>query len=488
MEREGSITIFCAMALMLVASFILALLETGRFYGLDERADMVSEVGIESVFAEYQPAMWEYYNLLGLDGGYGGSDFSIESAGNSLIARLEKNLDITKKNNELFALELSDVSPTEYELITDSQGEVFISYVAEKCKDNLTEEAISRIYRNYMEQDQVEQQAGDDGAIESAEEEIEREIENAKTDTESSGENADTGAAESAENPLKIASQWKKNAILGTVVEDVSTLSTKQVDLSDALTRRKLVSGTKAYRTASATDKIIAIEYMDGYMGNYRSASSESPLSYEMEYVVCGYESDKANLEGVVKRLLVLRESANVIHIIGDSEKMSLAAGLSTLIAGFTLNPIIIKAVETAIIMSWAYLESVEDVRALLAGDKIALLKSKSQWTLDLNNLTASLSSTSKAKSCDNGLTYEQYIKGFLCLENVKDLSCRMMDLMEMRVRATEGYANFRMDHVILEMKYGCSYKAVPLFSGLMTIGNLGISEYKFNSQAEFAY
>ena len=50
---------------------LMALLEGARARGLNTCAELVSDVAIHSVCAEYQPVLWEDYKLLMLDGTYG---------------------------------------------------------------------------------------------------------------------------------------------------------------------------------------------------------------------------------------------------------------------------------------------------------------------------------------------------------------------------------------------------------------------------------
>ena len=71
MRIKGSMTVFVALSLLLVISFLMALLEGARAQGLNTCAGLVSDVAIHSVCAEYQPVLWEDYKLLMLDGSYG---------------------------------------------------------------------------------------------------------------------------------------------------------------------------------------------------------------------------------------------------------------------------------------------------------------------------------------------------------------------------------------------------------------------------------
>ena len=71
MRKQGSITVFAALTMMLVASFLFALLEAAYVQGLNTAAEEVSELCMDSVFAQYQPALWQKYGVLALDGAFG---------------------------------------------------------------------------------------------------------------------------------------------------------------------------------------------------------------------------------------------------------------------------------------------------------------------------------------------------------------------------------------------------------------------------------
>ena len=93
MKARGSMTVFAALVFMLAASMLFALLEGARAVSLRLYADMTSELAVESVFAEYQPLLWEEYHLLCLDGAYGTNTFSEQYAQRALKSRVSKNLE-----------------------------------------------------------------------------------------------------------------------------------------------------------------------------------------------------------------------------------------------------------------------------------------------------------------------------------------------------------------------------------------------------------
>ena len=82
---------------------------------------------------------------------------------------------------------------------------------------------------------------------------------------------------------------------------------------------------------------------------------------------------------------------------------------IAAALAGFTGNPAIIKTVQIAVVGAWAYIESIQDIRALLMEGKIALVKSKEQWTTDLAHLLQSFQSQLMQQRLSRTVTF------FLC-------------------------------------------------------------------------
>ena len=68
---SGSITVFASLSLMLVASFLLALLESARVKGLEAYSGMHRENAVESVLSEYDRDLFDRFGIFLLDGGYG---------------------------------------------------------------------------------------------------------------------------------------------------------------------------------------------------------------------------------------------------------------------------------------------------------------------------------------------------------------------------------------------------------------------------------
>lgn len=469
MKWKGSVTVFAALSLMLTASFLFALFEAGRVYMLEAYADMTSELALESVCAEYQPALWEKYHLLCLDGAYGGKNFSMEYTDGVLRQRINRNIDTEGLKGNLLAMKLKTVEAEEYQLLTDQEGSVFLNHAASYMKSYFPIEAAELLYQNYTQREEMEKETPVEDSVENAQKAIREARENQKKEMDTSNEGEVSGGAEESaevkENPLEMVLALKQNAILGMVVEDMEGLSNHQVNLANCLMNRKCQTGNSATdKNVEWYEKVLALEYLDKYYGSYVNPKENQALSYEMEYVLCGRETDKENLEKAVERLMLLREAANVVHIVGDGAKREEALALANALAGFSGNPAVIKVVQIGIIGAWAYMESILDVRALLQGNKIALQKSEEQWTLNLTSLGEMFQSTLKAKNCENGCSYQTYLKMLLYVQKEKLLAYRMMDVIEQNARLIPQQQDCRMDHMICKMTYRMTYQAETIF------------------------
>ena len=493
-------TVFCALAFMLVASFLFALLELARLQSLAVLADRKSELCLEAVCSEYQPVLWEEYRLLGLDASYGGGGFSMEKVNRKMNGRVSDNLTRDGDGANILALGLSDVRPVSYQVLTDGDGTVFMECVAGYMRQHLPQEAAKKIYERYRENTEVEQSGAKEDSVQNAQnalDEARRAAEEERADEEDGTKSeqaspvqggGDTKAETEKENPIELVLRLKQNALL-SMVTDAGALSERRISLEDSIEKRECIEGTAAApQKPEWYERILVTEYLDAYFSDFTNPNEDHALAYELEYVLGGAASDRENLEKTVGKILLVREAANVAHILGDTGKRQAANEAAALLAGFTGTPAVIKVVEIGIVAAWAYMESVLDVRALLSGERIALIKNAGQWTTTLGNLSAAFESDSHAAGCPDGLSYQDYLKAFLFVMNQKHLTYRMMGIMEQNVRFLQNQNDFRMDYVIGRMDYEVIYQAEPLFSRLSVLGDGRLTTMEIESYTRFSY
>lgn len=497
-QRRGSITIFSALSMMLVASLILALLEAARVQGLDYYAKKQTEAGVESACAEYQPLLWQDYHILVLDGGYGKGNFSIENVNDRIQYYTERNLkqDRTLLNLlgvDLFRVQEEEILAREYLLLTDGNGEVFLNLISETMKETLPEVAAQEIYERYQEGKAVEEDGSDVTEETAKAEEYTKEITPELSDEQwedktSFKENLST--ALEAKKTLEKVSKLQESGWLNMVLDEKVQISQKSIDLSNSVEKRERNQGTeKVTEQADWYRKVLVLEYLENYYSCYLTTASDRAFSYEMEYLIGGKESEADNLESVVKRLIAIREAANIAYILGNKEMTAIAEGIGIAISAFfSGSQAVTKAVKAAIIGAWAFLESVLDVRTLLSGGRISLLKSDEEWTTDVGNIVDSFQKAARAKECEDGLCYQDYLKQILFFMGNQKLAYRMMNVMEQNLWQREEFRNCRMDQMLVKMQYQISYTAEPLFSQMTTIGKRYKGKYHFQKETMFSY
>mgnify|MGYP000858737044 CR=1 FL=1 len=194
----------------------------------------------------------------------------------------------------------------------------------------------------------------------------------------------------------------------------------------------------------SLIDRILTDEYCGRFFTAF-TTEKDKEVKYELEYLIAGKLSDEENLKQVLGRLLGIREGLNLTHILLDSEKREEARALAAVITGSTgLLPL--TGIITFFIMSvWALGEAMTDIKMLLEGQSVPVMKTRQTWNLSLEQLLVigeqgKLSST---KSQTEGLDYVAYLKLMLLALPSESLYYRIMDIVQMNLRKDQD--NFRM-------------------------------------------
>lgn len=533
---KGSMTVFAALSIMLVASFLFVLLEATHQQQLRRVAQMNTSLVVESVFSNYCSPLWEKYQILALDNGmteeqepfvsweYYAADLSKKNLSKSGFMRGTNHLRMDTKGAEFVA----------YRMLTDEDGKAYIKTIADYMRNTIGQQAIEKLAAEYQQLSAMDISdkpddtalAGADNAIAEAkrlEEEKAKKAEEARKKaqeaakkaeavkkaeaTKKAGEKAGTkvgkdtkkaekeaskgkgeSAIELAENPLEIIKNLWHQGTLSLVLKDTKAVSNMKEDWSDAVSKREKYAGIGMEPIQTdATDTMLFTEYLLDYFACYTSGEAAGTLAYELEYLLCGNEKDQSNLSETVQRLLAVREAANLAYLATDASKQELAYSVALSLVGATANPGIIYAVKCGLLAAWALAESVLDVRALLSGDKIAIIKNSAQWTSDLLHLGSVFSSFGTATNCQNGLSYQRYL-GFLLMMQAQKVSYRAMNIQEHVIRSMEGFEDFCMDHLVVDAEIAMDYSFHTIFSGMEQITRNKKRVFTIPVQQSFSY
>lgn len=489
-------TIFVSLVMLLVASVLFTLLESARVPGLAAKADMNAMLSAESAFAEYQKEIWDEYDLLFLDLGYGQQLMDLNKLKERILTLNQENLNPTVKGGtsartNFYRMNITQCVIDEYELATDDGGMAFFSQAVESVKNEVPYQAAETIYEKITGVKNVEESADHpEQTMEEAGRTITEERNRKREENRRRQEQGEiVQPLEEVENPVEIVGTHKTSAILSQVVENPGELSVKALNLSDTVENRVRQTGNSpGYYEAGFYEKILYQNYLQKHFGCYTSRQENRVLDYELEYLLAGKESDQENLESVVYRILAVRLAANLVYLLSDAAKMEEALAVAAALVGFTGNPGIIELAKAGILTAWAYAESILDLRTLLGGGKVALVKSAEDWTIGLSNLSGAFGGTQKVKECENGFSYEDYLQKMLYFENQEKLNYRAMNLIEKNIRIWSGNPNLRMDSMAQKMKITVCYEASPLFLRLVRIGDISDEAYQFTYEKKISY
>ena len=223
-----------------------------------------------------------------------------------------------------------------------------------------------------------------------------------------------------------------------------------------------------------ALKKVVFDEYLLEHFPSFVDGGTRDGLSYELEYVLYGDPSDEVNLSTVVNRLMWMREGMNLLFLATSEEKQAAAEELALKLAGWTgpAAEVLVPIVTVAVLAAWAYGESLIDVRTLLSGDRVPILKTEENWNSDLSGLADILKGKFTAgQDVSFGMSYRDYLRVLLFLGNGEKHAFYAMDMIQLNRQKTDPH--FAMRSELYAMEFETSAGTGPLFTSLPLFENL---------------
>ena len=475
MVKRGSITVFLALILSLVTALVCTGIESVRMAAARTQILNGADIGLYSLFGQFDREMLKDYDLFLLDGSCGDGSLDLASVYDNFSSYMKP---VLKQNSQKLSVVQGGFSA--YRLLTDEGGEPFYNQVVQYMKETLGSQGVSLLLDKMKDRkektDQAEQagQKAENGDIienyDAEMEENNRKNEEALAEAEKNPEGGEledednvTAPPQKVVNPISIIRRIRKMGILELVIPGSKGVSDGQVQAGTLLSRREKQKGMPMYEPektdTSYTSQILFQQYLMEKLGNY-SAPGKGALKYQTEYILGGKTGDIENLKSVAGRLLLIREGVNIVHLVSDGTKRAQAAGLASAIASAFLIPPATGVIEAAILLCWAFGESILDVRELFDGGKVPLVKSAADWQLSLENLPELLNGLdSVRRGSEDGMSYEDYLQVLLLGVSREEKITRAMDMIELCVRE-KGRKNFRMDSCIVAAEVSVDVKA----------------------------
>jgi hypothetical protein len=475
-EKNGGYMTILASLLFLVTISVLFIILNQMVIHQGEAKSRIVQVGAgEHILANYNVPLAERYHLYFLDPRMEGN---MESRAKKYYQEVfSPNSLFLLGSSTLIKMKVKDIQIESYGTMQEQKYLYLRHEIREFMKYDTAKDLLSKIIGDSAEEVEEQNNVLEDlkGNIGEAEDEAEQAQQEESTETAlAPTEQQELARADAQKNdPRKIIKEILSNGVL-TFVMDGKEVSDKTIpteslpsgilkekneefstnlfeNISEMKSSLSQMDGKKAVR--NLTDQVYTYAYTQKYFNYYGKEEKieDTVLDYELEYILGGQESDKGNLKYVVHRLLLLRFALNMVYAVTSKElkaqALVTAEALSLGVQG------VAQVVEYAILGAVSFAEALLDVKNLIKGNQVPILKSKDSWKLSLSNVAA-IKEEGNDKD-QKGLTYEQYLLLILALRTSRDkLYLRMQDIMQTNIRQEQS------DFLINQCRFGITMKS----------------------------
>ncbi|MBE5956148.1 MAG: hypothetical protein E7253_06825 [Lachnospiraceae bacterium] len=490
-------TVLAAMLFLAVSVMLLVCLDGSLVYQAKARAGMAQTGLMEHLLANYNIPLAERYHLYFLDPRMNsqvleerGRAYYDELFGHSSVSSLWKD--------PIWRIETEYLEAAPYGTMQEKEFQFFITQIEDCMKQDLTKDVFLKALNGAV-QETENQSASLEEAVKKLdrnkpEESSSNSDDNTLTPSEvAEGEQA--GSEVQKNNPLQKIRSILEHGLLA-MVADESELSEQKISPSllpfknqkgnkitismDILKNLDNVSEMLKSQgihklSESLSDQTMINLYIQKYFNHYGDSEvmDDTMLLYEVEYILGGQYSDKENLEYVVNKLILLRFALNATYAFSNEELGAQALSMAAVLTGITGTPEFMEAVRYLILAAVNLLESMRDVKDLLIGDKVPLVKSAADWR---TSISGAVKGETGVRS--KGLNYKEYSLLLLTLQTDKAAKCyRMQNLMQINLQKTQPEFQIRECRAGINIRSGVKVK--PMFY---------LREYLFKDEQKSAY
>lgn len=463
MERlndKGQITVMLALLFMVMFMALLCFMDGIRCYlGQGLVAEAMSAAG-KDVTANYHRALQKQYHLFFLDPKE--SDYIISDGRRSL----ENNLGS-------FAYTCTDLNLLNRRLAIEDRGKAIKNQCILYMKCKKTKEA----------KDSLLKLLGYCQDTEEKKEDMRSKVEHAEVDGQSQEEAPDLELEEQDENPRDPQEEvrWREiKTMLGSIIKsgillyvcDDRSISNLQVDTKGLPSSTETESGNLCFSDpadisleelddienllqnddfgldglGSLAEEYLLLEYWKQSFRSWENTEwkNETALHYEKEYMISGKKTDHDNLNAVANRIFLMRFATNYAYVCSDPELSSQAELMGLTLGGFLGLPQAAEAVKYLVLGALCYGETLLDLHALFQGHKVPMIKNKSTWMTNFENVISLLRAKVIVKEGSHSLAYQEYLDIFISTKLLKNNLCmKMADIMQLNISLQE--AGFQM-------------------------------------------
>lgn len=450
-SEKGEISIYLSLVFTLIISLLLTVISAARGAALQVVYECAVESALLSVFGEYNKELLDRYDVFFIDLSYLSNSPDPQNLEIRLNEYFEDNFHPENGTSLLFYSDLlgvtdTNVSLTEYELATDRGGEPFKKQVVEymsnlvgvnDIKDMTDLISVWDSYSLDTEKFPEMQEKAAESFVSSQDDSWEQTV---------------------IKDKFRTFIMYDEHALI-LMGMDFFKLSFETISLPDTLLRRNIETGKgdMGENDFDPTENILFVEYIMSKMGNYLDQRDDTKLKYEAEYIVFGQGGDIMNMECMVQNLFNVRALEDFISLNLATDKVEAVRPIGETLGPLTQIPE--PVITETILLVWAMAEAVTDVRELIDGKRVPLIKTSEQINVSLEGLISFLGEEIEPDDevietpvSENGipnitLGYSDYLRVFLHALPSKRKVYRTMDMIEQDLRISgTGNEFFRFD------------------------------------------
>ncbi len=474
----GSLTVFLALILTGVFAITGVCLEYARAQVLSAQIESATAAAAESIFAGYHAPLWAEYELFSRMTSGGKQTLEEETMRYADAWGGRRN-----RHGSLASFRTDEAKWSDTTMLTGRGGEIFRRMAVQSMKASAGE-ILSGKLKEYLglsgsgnTSGTLRQNAGKEQisgknvlssyqdvheAVQAAEKK-EEETASEKTEKTSAG-----GSSEGSVSPGSSHVSEEKSALGEEDAQDASSAERirqekerengrKYLSLIDQvrnfldkgilalvlpegkhIPEGTVPGGVSLSGSGGGGNPVLFREYLMRHMSSYLSGAGHSP-SCEIEYLIAGKASDRSNLASCAARVFWIRMGLNLTSLLASETKQARTHEAAALAVGWTGQPWLIEAVNILLLSVWAAVESLSDVRQLLAGGSVVLIKTEADWKTDLDHAAAEWNISAKKDDGERGLSYEDYLRICLYFQSDRALSQRGLSVIQWNMQKIDS-------------------------------------------------
>ncbi|MGI6501828.1 MAG: DUF5702 domain-containing protein [Anaerostipes sp.] len=470
MDQRGSTTVFFASVFLSMLLLVSICLEGIYLYVGKGKAMGAYMSGLMSTQGNYQKELHENYHLFGLDPRYT----------DKLTKDVKENMSVSlcdSKDN--FFYEIGEIGLSHGKTFDDNEAGLLKYQIREFMKYSLGKDGVEKLTKQLANPAKSEE-------IQAAKQQLTDSENAAKNQEDKKEDDTKDQVTEKVKDPRKGFMSMINKGIISLVYPKGKKISKKTIKItygkeekikqskinffkSDSVASNLDENTTKDYGN-SLSNELLGVAYGTKVFHHGASKEKKDGTQYEVEYLICGNSSEEANLGGVLSRTLAIRFLTNRVCLLRDQARTAEAETLAAAILGVTGIPPLVTVGKELLLAALAYGESILDLRNLVEGKKIPVIKDSTNWQLEFAGL-ATL--TGKRKPVQNGLNYENMLQMLMLVSTKPSMKyLRMMDLMEGNIEEKvpgftfqKCYASYQVAANVKMGTFGFAGMRIPLLS-----------------------